>query len=365
MKDRICFILTFVFIFIFMQITFSQTGAKKNIAVIDLDSRGGVSKSEAGTLTDRLRSKIVRANIFHVVDRGKMEDILGEQGFQMKGCTSAECAIEAGKILGVEQMVAGTIGRVGKLFTIDIILIDVETSKIIQSLTRDYMGEIEGLVALMESIANELGSSKKPAPVETIAKGGISVRSEPKPADVFIDNKKVGKSPLKLDNLSTGKHRIKLQVKGYEIFEDDVTIEKGTVKNFSAKLKRLYALKIISSPEKAQVYINNKSVGNAPYVQAVVEGSMLNIKVKKDNYKTWEKSIEITKSMEIKANLELTEEYKQKHQIASTKKGGGKIWWWIGGGAVVAAGAAAVLLAPKKEESKTEEGGFPEPPGRP
>jgi hypothetical protein len=129
---------------------------RKNIAVIDMESRGGLSLAEMGILTDRLRSTLVNTQVFNVLDRGLMDDILREQGFQMSGCTSTECAVEAGKILGVEEMVTGTIGLIGKLYTIDIILIDVETSKIIKSLTRDYSGAIEGLVAEMTSIANGL-----------------------------------------------------------------------------------------------------------------------------------------------------------------------------------------------------------------
>ena len=106
-----------------------QATKKINIAVIDLESRGGLTPSEVGSLTDRLRSVLVRTSAFNVVDRGAMEDILKEQGFQMSGCTSTDCAVEAGKILGVEQMVSGTIGRIGKLYTIDVVMIDVSTSK--------------------------------------------------------------------------------------------------------------------------------------------------------------------------------------------------------------------------------------------
>ena len=42
-----------------------------------------------------------------------MEDILKEQGFQQTGCTSDECVVEVGKIIGVQQMVGGSISKVG------------------------------------------------------------------------------------------------------------------------------------------------------------------------------------------------------------------------------------------------------------
>ena len=172
---------TFFFLLILSQILFAQT-KKKNIAVIDLSSRGGLSKAEIGTLTDRLRSVLVRTNAFTVIDRGLMEDILSEQGFQMSGCTSTDCAVEAGKILGVEQMLSGTLGKLGRLYTIDIILLDVATSQIIKSLTRDYSGEIEGLIGQIKSIADELAgaqSPERPSYTRSAVKSGLDLKTNP------------------------------------------------------------------------------------------------------------------------------------------------------------------------------------------
>ena len=80
-------------------ISISQTN-KNRIAVLDLEAVG-VSKVESYTITDRLRSELVKTGAFIIVERSKMNAILEEQGFQMTGCTSEECAVEAGKLLGV------------------------------------------------------------------------------------------------------------------------------------------------------------------------------------------------------------------------------------------------------------------------
>jgi len=77
-----------------------------NVAVLDLEGRG-ISALEAATLTDRLRSEMVSVGAFQVVERGQMEMILQEQGFQQTGCSSAECAVEVGKLLGVSKMITG------------------------------------------------------------------------------------------------------------------------------------------------------------------------------------------------------------------------------------------------------------------
>lgn len=81
--------------------------AKKTIAVMDLDTRGAVTQVEAGTLTDRLRSMLVLTRVFNVVERGKMQAILKEIGFQQTGYTSTECAVEVARIFNVKEIVAG------------------------------------------------------------------------------------------------------------------------------------------------------------------------------------------------------------------------------------------------------------------
>jgi curli biogenesis system outer membrane secretion channel CsgG len=113
----------------------------------------------------------VKTDVFNVVERGKMDQILKEQGFQQTGCTTTECAVEIGKMLNVQQMVTGAIGKIGAMYTIDISMIDVGSGRITQSLTRDYRGEIEGLVGLLQPIANQLAGLKvaEPPPEQTPA----------------------------------------------------------------------------------------------------------------------------------------------------------------------------------------------------
>ena len=124
----------------------------ESVAVLDLEGRG-VSQTEAASLTDRLRTSLVRTGTITVVERGQMQQILSEQDFQLYGCTSNECVVEVGQLLGVSVMIAGSIGRVGSMYSIDIRIIDVQTGKIIDSIIHDYQGEVEGLLAVMGEIA--------------------------------------------------------------------------------------------------------------------------------------------------------------------------------------------------------------------
>jgi len=81
-----------------------------------------------------------------------MDEILIEQGFQLSACTTNECVVEAGKLMGVEHMVAGNIAKIDNLFTIDIRLIDVETGKVLKTATEDCE------CALKDVLTNSLGN---------------------------------------------------------------------------------------------------------------------------------------------------------------------------------------------------------------
>ena len=106
--------------------------ALPTVAVLDFDAEG-LSVQEARVLTNRLRTHLVQLGGFKVVERGQMETIFQELNFQESGCTSDECVIQVGEMLGVEMMLAGTFGKLGSTYTIDLRLIDVATASILKS----------------------------------------------------------------------------------------------------------------------------------------------------------------------------------------------------------------------------------------
>jgi TolB-like protein len=134
-----------------------QAQVKTSIAVLPLGSNG-ISPSEALVLTDELLSVLVQSNVFTVVERGNMESILKEQGFQMSGCTSNECAVEAGKLLGVNKMVTGSVGKLGQIYNINLRLFDVETGEIEQNISQKHEGSIEGLLDVTTALGKKLSN---------------------------------------------------------------------------------------------------------------------------------------------------------------------------------------------------------------
>ncbi len=132
-------------LFLFVSISFS---APLSVAVNDLTGTG-VAAEELTIISQRLRSELIKTRSFHVMERAEMVSILAEQGFQQSGaCDESSCMVEVGKILGVRQIIAGSVGKVGaNFYTISLRMIDVETGVISKTSDCDYTGSISGLIS--------------------------------------------------------------------------------------------------------------------------------------------------------------------------------------------------------------------------
>ena len=142
---------------------------KETVAILAFEGRG-ISEMEAATLTDRLMSEMVNTDAVIMVERNQMEEILQEQGFQQSGCTTAECAAEVGALLGVQNMVSGSFGKLGNTYTIDSKMFSVETGATIRSVSKTYKGEVDGLLSVIEVVAWELVGLTPPA--DLLARAG-------------------------------------------------------------------------------------------------------------------------------------------------------------------------------------------------
>ena len=367
----------------------AQDGNKLRVAVIDLNHTGGLSNQEAITLTNRLRSRLVITNAFVVLERGQMEVILNEQGFQNTGCTTTECAVEMGKLLNVQMIVSGSIGKVGRIFTVDISLIDIKTAKIEESFIFDHDGEIGGLVKTMETVAKDIANRVKgEVEVEVEMKtGSILVEAKPKKAEVYLDNNLIGNAPISLKEISFGTHTIKVTTKGYDPEEKEIVVNQEKETTLKIELKKLYKLSVNSSPSGAQVLINNKIAGQTPYNKTIKEGMQFELKLSLENYREWNKKIKVKNNIKIDEKLKYTDAYKnqldklarlaaeqarlaaeqkerekEKTEVKEEKGGSGK-WYWIGGAVAVVGGVTYFLLSQDDEPSEDE--GMPAPPGRP
>lgn len=146
--------------------------AQTQIAVLEFIGKN-VSTEEASALADRLRIELFRTGQFKVMEREIMDQILEEQGFQLSECTSNECIVEMGQLIGVERVVAGSVSRVGDVFSIAARLVSVQTGEIIGIATYDYEGNIgqllkTGMANVSRQLAGTIQSASMPEPVSKL-----------------------------------------------------------------------------------------------------------------------------------------------------------------------------------------------------
>jgi curli biogenesis system outer membrane secretion channel CsgG len=144
--------------------TATKTPGKTNVAVINMKNASGVTTGEIEVISDRLRGELFNTGKVNVMERDQMQEILKEQGFQQSGaCTNEACMVEIGQLLGVEQLVTGSLGKVGSMFLVNLRVIDVKTAKIMKVVSVDIKGDIEEVVGELPGIASQLVGQTAPA----------------------------------------------------------------------------------------------------------------------------------------------------------------------------------------------------------
>ena len=144
---------------------------KPTVAILDFEGRG-VSVQEVQTLSERMRTEIGNTNAVRLIERKAVDKIMEEQGFQQSGCTTDECASEVGQLLGVQYMISGAIGLMGKTYTIDAKIFSVETGETVRTKSVSHKGDISGLLIEMQIMAWEIVGLQAPARLLLYKTGG-------------------------------------------------------------------------------------------------------------------------------------------------------------------------------------------------
>lgn len=135
------------------------------VAVLPLDARG-LTTEEAQVMTEMLGSELLQTGAFRVMERSQMDKILAEQGFQKSGaCDNSQCAVEMGQLLGIERMVVGSIGKVGRTFLVSVRMVNVGSGEIMRSVSRTTTSDVDDILTrMLPIVAGELASN----PVATV-----------------------------------------------------------------------------------------------------------------------------------------------------------------------------------------------------
>lgn len=134
----------------------------------------------------------------------------------------------------------------------------------------------------------------------------LRVISFPSGAIVYLNGKVVGETPLEMD-VRPGRHHVRLIHSGYEEWsqtldlanKSSITLEAWLVQSSPFKpLERKARLKIVSDPDEADVFINDKYAGETP-LTLEIEPGRYRIWVVKAGYEGWQQTLELKRDSDI------------------------------------------------------------------
>jgi hypothetical protein len=218
-------------------VSIASSETKIAVAVNDLVGQG-VDQATAAVISERLRVELINTQAFRVMERAQMQTILQEQGFQESDvCNSNECVVKMGQLFGVEQMVIGTIGSVGNLYTISLRMVNVATGEALYTASEDCRCSIEEVLTnATKNIAMKLDLA-----IQKAIFGTLTITTEPDSAHVLINNKKIGITGYSNDRFVPGTYSLTIEKPQYDPVTTEVTIINKKAVNLSYKLSHTKA----------------------------------------------------------------------------------------------------------------------------
>ena len=147
MNLRICLLVS---VFLFLAVGLYAQGVvpavKKGsptVAVLPFIGDKTVTPEQLNFITGQFTSELISTGKFTVLDRGKMDFILKEQGFQQTGaCNNSECKVQVGQLLGVDNLVAGNMVKFGSKYAFRLEYIDVRTGQMLKTVEFSKEGDL-------------------------------------------------------------------------------------------------------------------------------------------------------------------------------------------------------------------------------
>jgi hypothetical protein len=194
-------------------------GTGRRVLVMPLGSLG-VDENEASSLLGFLRAEVAKLPGISLVEMpSKPGRFIGGD------CKGEEkCLAAAGAKLNVDEVVTGTVAGVGEAYSIDLKSIQVRTGREDARITEIISGERELLIDGIRGAAYKLLVPSQYA-------GTIQLDLAEDGAEVFVDGRPAGKTPLKapIPGLTPGKHALKLVKGGFADFDKWVDVRFGRV----------------------------------------------------------------------------------------------------------------------------------------
>jgi hypothetical protein len=199
-----------------------QAGAQRSqkIAIWRLKPLG-LDNATADRLEVLLRAETSRLKGFALQEKAKTEAILSKpRNAKLRKCGGeTSCLCDIGKALRAGRLVTGVIGALGDDYTFDLKLVNISRCREERRINEALSGREDLLIGAIRQALYKLV-----VPHEFV--GSIAVEVPVAGAEILLDDKPVGKSPLasSISGLRPGNHKLQIRKQGFSDFEDTVQV---------------------------------------------------------------------------------------------------------------------------------------------
>ena len=208
-----------------------EAALDQKIAVWRFDALG-IEPELVARLETLFRMELARLSKLPLPTRRDIERAVTSEQQQ---CTGEEkCLAAIGRKVGVDLVITGTVGAMGSSYILNIKAVDVATQKQVKRIESDPLrGSPDDLIEGIRVAAYRLLA---PAQLH----GSIQVQTDILGAEVRLDDKSIGKTPLPnlgvLSKQPLGKHKLRVQAPGYDPFEDEIDVHFQKVSQVEVRL---------------------------------------------------------------------------------------------------------------------------------
>jgi hypothetical protein len=179
--------------------------AKVKTLIMPFALGGSIDPSVAQSLTDAVQTVFASSEVREVISQADLTALLDlEAQKNLIGCKDSGCLEEIALAMDVDSLITGTVAQVGEEALVTLTELDAKSFSQLARVQGNTAFDELSILRLTADLAEELL-------VETSGKiklfGDLKLETVPSGAEVMVDNRDAGQSPLELE-LPIGVHRI-------------------------------------------------------------------------------------------------------------------------------------------------------------
>ena len=88
-----------------------------------------------------------------MVEQNQIDEVILENNYQNRECKSQDCGIEIGKLLGIKNIIVGSLNQIADTCNIQAQLVNVIEGETEKSVEKIYIGDIEEIFPIIDITA--------------------------------------------------------------------------------------------------------------------------------------------------------------------------------------------------------------------